>query len=700
MAMTTATFTNRLVRESSPYLRQHAHNPVDWFPWGPEALERARKLDRPIFLSIGYSACHWCHVMEHESFENPDIAQILNDNFVAIKVDREERPDLDQIYMTAVQMISGQGGWPMSVFLTPNLRPFTGGTYFPPEDRYGRPGFRRILLMLADSWKERRADIDRAAGEITEHLQGVSNIEGGQGELSPDLIQGAANYLGRAFDATYGGFGKAPKFLHTMDLRLLLRVAKRFGDEDALQMVRHTLEQMAMGGIYDHLGGGFARYSTDDRWLVPHFEKMLYDNALLPVVYLETWQSTREDYFREVAEETLDWVQREMTSLQGPFYSTLDADSEGVEGKFYVWTREEVGHVLGPTDAELFSSCYGVRPEGNWEDPHHPGGGPKNILHRTKSYAQLAQTHGLGETRLKEFLGECRQKLFKARRGRVRPGLDDKALTSWNGLMITAFATAAQVLDKQDYAATAERAAKFILARLRTPNGRLLRTWSPGGEAKLNGYLEDYAFLIEGLTALYEATFEARWIGDALGLADVMVDQFWDAEGGGFFYTGRDHERLIARNKDPHDNALPSGNAVATTALLRLSALTGRSDLQDRAETTLRLYGELMKSHPFAAGQMLLGLDFYLDPVQEFAVVGDPRSEETRRVLRVIHSGFRPNKVVALRPVGGTVREDLLGLLEGRLAIDGRTTTYLCENFTCREPLVGAEAVEGALKGA
>jgi uncharacterized protein YyaL (SSP411 family) len=698
--MTSPTFTNRLVRESSPYLRQHAHNPVDWFPWGPEALERARKLDRPIFLSIGYSACHWCHVMEHESFENADVAGILNDNFVSIKVDREERPDLDQIYMTAVQMISGQGGWPMSVFLTPDLRPFTGGTYFPPEDRYGRPGFRRILLMLADAWKTRRADIDRAAAEITEHLQGMNSLQGGAGELSAELLKGAAQHLGRAFDSTHGGFGKAPKFLHTMDLRLLLRVARRFGDADALHMVRRTLEQMAMGGIYDHTGGGFARYSTDDRWLVPHFEKMLYDNALLAVVYLETWQATGDDFFREIAEETLGWVQREMTAAEGPFYSTLDADSEGEEGKFYVWSREEIDRVLGPTDAELFSSCYGVRREGNWEDPHHPGGGPKNILHRTKSFAQLAQTHGLSEARLKTFLAECRQKLFAARGNRVRPGLDDKALTSWNGLMITAFATAAQVLDRKDYAETAERAAKFILSRMRTFDGRLLRTWSAGGEAKLNGYLEDYAFLIEGLTALYEATFEARWVGDALQLADVMVDQFWDAESGGFFYTGKDHEKLIARGKDPHDNALPSGNAVAATALLRLAKLSGRGDLHDRAETALRLYGELMRSHPFAAGQMLLALDFYLGPVQEFAVVGDPGGEETRRVLRAIHAGFRPNKVVALRPVGGAVREDLLGLLEGRTAIEGRTTTYLCENFTCREPLVGAEAVEAALKGA
>jgi uncharacterized protein YyaL (SSP411 family) len=700
--MTSPRFTNRLARESSPYLRQHAHNPVDWFPWGPEAIERARTLDRPIFLSVGYAACHWCHVMEHESFENEEIARVLNENFVSVKVDREERPDLDQIYMAAVQMIAQQGGWPMSVFLTPALRPFTGGTYFPPEDRYGRPGFRRILLMLADAWKKQRGDIETAAGEITGLLQKSGQIDAQPGELSAGLLGGAAEYLGKAFDRTHGGFGRAPKFLHTMDLRLLLRVWKRgLGDPaEALHMARHTLDRMAMGGIYDHLGGGFARYSTDERWFAPHFEKMLYDNALLAVAYTEAYQATGEASYRQVVEETLGWVLREMTAAEGPFSSTLDADSEGEEGKFYVWSQDEIGRVLGQADAGLFCACYNVQPGGNWEDPHHPGGKPKNILHRTRGLDELAAAHGLGAGRLGAFLAECRQRLLAARTERVRPGLDDKVLTSWNGLMIAALATAAQALDRPDYAAAAARAADFILRRMRSADGRLLRTWSPGGEAKLNAYLEDYAFLLEGLVCLYEATFEARWVGDALQLADVMVEQFWDAQGGGFFYTGRDHEELIARGKDPHDNATPSGNAVAVTALLRLVKLTGRGDLQDRAETTLRLYGGLLRSHPFAASQMLLALDFYLGPVREFAVVGDPESEETRRVVRAVREGFRPNKVVALRPVRGAVREDLLGLLEGRVAVGGRTTTYVCENFSCRAPLVGAEAVEEALKEA
>jgi uncharacterized protein YyaL (SSP411 family) len=681
-------FTNRLANESSPYLRQHAHNPVDWFPWGDEAIWRAQHFDRPIFLSVGYSACHWCHVMEHESFENEEIARILNDNFVSIKVDREERPDLDQIYMHAVQMISGQGGWPMTVFLTPDLRPFTGGTYFPPEDRYGRPGFKRILLMLAQAWKEKRGDIDQAAADVTQHLQGMGALPGAVGPLNADLLRGAKDTLARAYEPRHGGFGKAPKFLHTMDIRLLLRLAKRFDDEQALHMARHTLEQMAMGGIYDHLGGGFARYSTDDRWLVPHFEKMLYDNALLVVAYLEGYQATGEPLYRHVVEETLGWVGREMTRPDGPFFSTLDADSEGVEGKFYVWTQEEIEATLGD-DAPLLVACYGVRPGGNWTDPHDPTT-PKNILHLEHSLADLSSRYRKDEDDLRATLSACREKLLLAREKRVHPGLDDKTLTAWNGLMITAFATAAAVLDRPEYAETASRAADFILAKMRTPDGRLLRTCSPTSEAKLNGYLEDYAFLLEGLVSLYEATFDPRRLDEAREIAGVMLEQFWDDEAGGFFYTGNDHEALIARGKDPHDNATPSANSVAVTALLRLVKLTGDAGLQTRAETTLGLYAELMEARPFATGQMLLALDYHLGPVQEFAVVGDIRGEGTRRVLRAIQKGFRPNKAVA----AGT--GDRVPLLAGKAA-KGGVTTYLCEDFACQEPLVGPEALESAL---
>jgi uncharacterized protein YyaL (SSP411 family) len=683
-------FTNRLARETSPYLRQHAHNPVDWYPWGPEALERARRLNRPIFLSVGYSACHWCHVMEHESFENNEIAQLLNEHFVSIKVDREERPDLDQIYMASVQLLTGQGGWPMSVFLTPDLRPFTGGTYFPPDDRYGRPGFKKVLRTLAEWWQTRRGEIDAVAVQLTEHLQAVGRLEAGEGELNPDLLRHAAGGLARAFDPVYGGFGQAPKFPHPMDLRMLLRVWRRFGDEQALHMVRTTLDHMAMGGIYDHLGGGFARYSTDARWLVPHFEKMLYDNALLAVCYLEAYQATGDGFYARVVQETLGWVRREMTSPEGPFYSTLDADSEGQEGKFYVWSAREIEDVLGPEDATLFNAVYGIDPEGNWEHGH-------NILHRVKTLPQYARLYSISEADLATLLERCRPKLFEVRSGRVRPGLDDKALTSWNGLMIDAFARAAQVLDDPEYAAAAARAADFILTRMRGPDSRLLHTWSAGSEAKLNGYLEDYAYLLEGLVSLYQATFAPRWIEAAVDVAQVMMDQFWDPQEGAFFYTGRDHEALIARIKDPHDNATPSGNAMAVTALLRLAELTGRADLREKAETTLRLYRGLLGSNPLAAGQMLIAFDFHLGPVQEIAIVGDPQAEDTRRVLQAIHRGFRPASVVALKSPGDSSADAVLPLLAGKTA-QGAVTTYLCQDFTCQAPLVGAEAAEAALR--
>jgi uncharacterized protein YyaL (SSP411 family) len=690
----TTTFTNRLNHESSPYLRQHAHNPVDWYPWSAEALERARQLDRPIFLSIGYSACHWCHVMEHESFENEEIAKILNDNFISIKVDREERPDLDQIYMASVQMLTGSGGWPMSVFLTPDLKPFTGGTYFPPDDRYGRPGFKRLLLHIAEVWQTRRAEVEEAASQITGHLRDFGQLETEEGQLDASLLRQALAGLERAFDTRHGGFGQAPKFPHPMDLRLLLRCWKRFDDPQALEMARVTLDHMARGGIYDHLGGGFARYSTDERWLVPHFEKMLYDNALLVPCYVETYQATGEVFYREIAEETLNWVLREMTSPDGPFYSTLDADSEGEEGKFYVWTAAEVEQILGKDEADLFCSVYGIEADGNWEHGN-------NILHRAKTFAQSARLHGLSEADLRARLDADRRKLFEVRSRRVWPGRDDKALTSWNGLMIGALAQAAQVLDRRDYADAAARAADFLLTQMRGKDGRLLRTWSAGHEPKLNGYLEDYSFLLDGLISLYETTFAPRWIEAALDLAEVMIDQFWDAAGGGFFYTGRDHESLIARGKDPHDNAIPSGNSMAVTALLRVVKLTGRMDLQEKAETTLRLYRGLLGAHPLAAGQMLLALDFHLGPVQEIAIVGDAAAEDTRRVLRLLAGSYQPHRVMALKDTASPQRqqgiEEPLPLLAGKTS-QGPVTVYVCQNFTCQAPLVGVEAIEAALK--
>ncbi len=688
--MSESPFTNRLLHETSPYLRQHAHNPVDWHPWGDEALRKAKALDRPIFLSIGYSACHWCHVMEHESFEDPAIGTLLNDHFISIKVDREERPDLDQIYMTAVQLLTRHGGWPMSVFLTPALKPFFGGTYFPPEDRHGLPSFRRLVEHLAKAWQTQRQVIDEQAGELTEHIQTAMRLESGAGQLDENVLRQAGHKLARNFDSTYGGFGGAPKFPHPMEIRLLLRLWQRLGDDGYLDMARTTLDHMARGGMYDQLGGGFHRYSTDERWLVPHFEKMLYDNALLALTYLEAHQATGELFYRQVVDETLGYVQREMTRDDGPFFSTQDADSEGVEGKFFVWTLDEVERFLGKEEADLFGAVYDVTAEGNWEE--------HNILHRTRSDEQHSKMLGVPRDELHRRLRESREKLFVIRSRRVWPARDEKILTAWNGLMIAAFAQAGQVLDNPKYIAAAEKAAAWILDNMRTPDGRLLRTTFAGSTPKLNGYLEDYAYLIDALVSLYEATFEPRWLAAALDLARVMNEQFWDQAEGGFFYTGKDHEQLIARTKDPHDNATPSGNAMAVTALLRLAKLTGRADLQDMADRTLTLFGALMRGAPMAAGQMLIALDFELGPVREFAVVGDPVNAETKQVLRLIRQAFRPHKVVCGKR-GVVTQEDvekMVPLLANRSA-QGVVTTYICENQTCQAPLVGARALEAVL---
>jgi uncharacterized protein len=674
---------NQLVHETSPYLRQHAHNPVDWYPWSEEALQRARDLKRPIFLSIGYSACHWCHVMEHESFEDPEVARLLNEHFVSIKVDREERPDLDQIYMTAVQMLTGQGGWPMSMFLTPELKPFFGGTYFPPVNSHGRPSFKRVLEALIDAWQNKRGELDQQAEEVTAGLRQHMQLEAGTGELSPHLLQNAGNVLRRAFDRQYGGFGQAPKFPHPMDLRLLLRVWKRFGDDGALDMVRKSLDQMARGGIYDHLGGGFARYSTDARWLVPHFEKMLYDNALLTLAYLEAYQATGVPFYRTVVEETLAYVQREMTGPDGAFYSTQDADSEGVEGKFYVWSRAEIESVLGPDEARLFCDVYDVTEAGNW-DGH-------NILHRTRTDDQEARLLKIPEDELRRRLRVGKEKLFETRSRRIWPARDEKILTAWNALMIAAFAKAAQVLEEPAYARAARRAADYLLTRMLTPEGRLYRTTFAGAAPKLNGYLEDYAYLIDALVSLYEATFEPAWITAANRLAGVMLEQFWDEKEHGFFYTGHDHEQLIARGKDPHDNATPSGNAMAVTALLRLVALTGAAVARQRAEETLALFRGIMAETPTAAAQMLIALDFYLGPTREVVVIG--AAAECQEALRLLRGPFRPHQVVAWKAPD---EQTALPLLADRTA-RGAVTTYICENFVCQAPLVGVPALAEAL---
>ena len=696
---------NHLAHETSPYLLQHAGNPVDWHPWGAEALERAKSEERPIFLSIGYSACHWCHVMEHESFEDERIAHLLNENFVSIKVDREERPDLDQIYMSAVQVIAGRGGWPMSVFLTPDLQPFFGGTYWPPTARTGMPGFDQILAAVIDAWQNRREQTVAQARQLTEQLAAAAP-GGSGGKLSAEPLRAAEAALERTFDHRHGGFGGAPKFPHPMDLRVLLRRGKRGADLQSdsyrgahLQsasrqvdnlphaMVAKTLDHMAAGGIYDHLAGGFHRYSVDERWLVPHFEKMLYDNALLAACYVEAFQATGNADYEAVARETLDYILRDMTDPQGGFYSTQDADTEGEEGKTYVWSPEEVERVLGAADAKAFCYIYDVSPEGNFEG--------HNILNRPKTWEQCGKILGRDEAELRAAMSRCREALLQVRNQRPQPGLDDKVLASWNALAIDALALAAGAFDEPRYLAAAARAAEFIRDHLRRDDGRLLHGWRQG-QARHDAYLDDYAYLANALVTLYEAGGDERWIDEAMRLAETMLARFADREHGGFFFTADDHETLIVRHKDAQDASVPSGNAMAATALLRLGKLTGRADFLDAAERTLAAFVELMERYPTAAGQMLLALDFRLGPAPEIVVLGGDSDEEAAAAsaaLVDVRRRFLPNKVLAgrVRP-RDYASPHLAELFAGKTPLRPGPTVYVCESFACQAPVHGAAA--------
>ena len=670
---------NRLASETSLYLRQHATNPVDWFPWGPEALARARAEGKPIFLSVGYSACHWCHVMEHESFEDQATADVLNRHFVCVKVDREERPDLDQLYMTAHQLLTREGGgWPLSVFLTPDRTPFYAGTYFPPDERYApqRPSFKRLLLAIADAWGKKREELEGLGSQVAGALAGMQEGGASDSELSPGLLDHAATALKRIADRTHGGFGGAPKFPHPLELRVLLRAAAR-GDADALAVATLGLEKMARGGLYDQVGGGFARYSVDARWLVPHFEKMLYDNALLPPAYVEAWQLTGDDFFKQIACETLDWVLTEMTAPGGGFYSTLDADSEGHEGKFYVWDDAGLGEVLGG-DADFARAVYGVTPGGNFEG--------QSILFRSRPDADDARTQRLTLDDFRERLTRVKATLYAHRAKRVWPGRDEKILTAWNALMVSALAQAGAAFGEPKYVAAATRAADFLLTHHRTAGGRLFRTSGGGQPAKLNGYLEDYAYLCDALVTLYEATFEPRWLAAAGEVADTLVKHFADPAGGGFFFTADDHEQLLARAKDLHDGAVPAGNAVAATAFLRLAALTGRADLREQAVGVLRAYRDTVAEQPAAAGQMLVALELHLSGIEEVAVVGPADHPETVAMLAAARRAFRPNRVLAHG-------DPTVPLLAGKGMRDGRPTVYVCRDFACREPLTGEAAL-------
>jgi len=677
---------NRLIRETSPYLRQHAHNPVDWYPWGEEAFRRAQEEDRPILLSIGYSSCHWCHVMERECFEDPDIARLMNENFVCVKVDREERPDVDAVYMQAVQAMTGSGGWPLTVFLTPQGEPFFGGTYFPPQDRHGLPGFPRVLMAIAQAYREEREQVVRQAQQLTSHLQRLAALRSPPEPLTSDLLREAYQGVQSQFDPQYGGFGPAPKFPQPLVWEFVLRYHARTGDPQALAMIERTLQAMARGGIRDHLGGGFHRYATDRHWLVPHFEKMLYDNALLARLYLHAYQATASLDYRQVAEEVIGYLLAEMRLPEGAFASAQDADSEGVEGKYYVWTWQEAMDALGPELGRAFCLVYGLTPEGNWEG--------KNVLHLATPLPEAARQLGSDGATLEALLAQARQRLLALRRQRVPPQRDDKVLLSWNGLALAALAEAACVLGRDDWRRAAQECARFLLQELQR-DGRLLHTWKDG-QAKVPAYLDDYACLLTGLLALHEATFEPRWLEEALRLARQMVDLFWDNRQEAFYDTAPDHERLVVRPRDLLDNAYPCGSSEAARALLLLATISGDHALADVASRALRGVRELMARAPLGTGNWLCALDFYLSTPKEVALVGDPAAEDTRRLQEALYGRFLPNKVVVGLPPAAPPPPGI-PLLEGKVALGGRATAYVCQNFACRQPTSEAEALAAQL---
>ena len=672
---------NRLANETSPYLLQHANNPVDWYPWGDDALAKALAEDKPILLSVGYSACHWCHVMERESFENPTIAAQMNAEFVSVKVDREERPDIDSIYMTAVQAMTGHGGWPMTVFLMPDGKPFYGGTYFPPEERGGMPSFPRVLEAISDAYRNNRSDIMQNTEHLLERMRQMAAV-GQQGfePLTDEVMRLAMRKAASDFDDRHGGFGLQPKFPQPMTYEFLLRHYLRTEDADALHMVELTLQRMAMAGIYDQIGGGFHRYSTDNFWLVPHFEKMLYDNALLVRLYLHAYQITGNPLYRRIVEETLEYIRREMTSPEGGFYSAQDADSEGVEGKFFIWLPQEIEDALGEEDGDIICRYYGVTPHGNFEG--------RNILRVAMDAANLARDEGLSASEFGELLTQSRDKLLEVRNRRIAQGLDDKILTSWNGLTLAAFAEAAAALGRDDYADIAERSSEFLLTNL-LHNGRLLRTYKDG-TAKLNGYLEDYAFLIDGLLALHEVNFSREILDAAITLGNDMIELFWDTASGQFFDTGHDHEQLVVRPKDLTDNAIPCGSSMAVSVLLRLAVITGDGDMERRASEALRSVRQLMMTFPTAAGTWLGALDFYLSRPKEVAIIGDRDDAATGSLLAEVYRHYVPNRVLLCASEG----DDGAGLplLAERRKIDGKATAYVCENYVCQLPVNDPQA--------
>ena len=672
---------NRLSRETSPYLLQHAHNPVDWHPWGTEAFDKARREDKPVLLSVGYSACHWCHVMAHESFEDPDTAALMNRAFVNIKLDREERPDVDAIYMSAVQAMTGQGGWPLTVVMTPDGKPFFGGTYFPPEDRYGRPSFKRVILSLEALWRNRREEALEPAEQMTQYLRQLASLPDTAAGLSQAVLDEALDTLAKSFDASYGGFGGAPKFPPHSVLRLLLRKGGK-----AREMALYTLEQMALGGLYDQLGGGFARYSVDERWLVPHFEKMLYDNAQLIQRYSEAFALTGQPRYKQVVEETVEWARRELLDPSGGFYSALDADSEGEEGKFYLWDEAELDALVG-ADAKLAKAYHGVSALGNFEG--------RNILYLSHDKEAVAERFGLSLAELDAKLTRIKQTLFEAREGRVRPGLDNKILSSWNGLMLAALSDAGRIFKRQDYLDLAVANAEFIRREL-YQEGRLRHAFT-SGQAKIAGLLEDYAYYGLGLLTLYRATFDGQWLRLAFELAETIISHFHDDERSGFFSTADDAEPLIIRPKNYFDAPNPSENAAAAELLLRLARYTGNAEWERLATTAVKPLLDVLRRQPSGFGALLCVVQDWLEPPREIAILGGRRDHDTQALLAVLDAQPLPHVAVALVEDSSDPLVARLPFLQGRDRVDGKATAYVCEAGSCRLPVTTPEALKAQL---
>jgi uncharacterized protein YyaL (SSP411 family) len=691
---------NRLIHEKSPYLLQHARNPVDWYPWGAEAFERAAADDKPIFLSIGYSTCHWCHVMEHESFEDEEVASLMNASFVCIKVDREERPDLDQVYMTVTQQLTGSGGWPMTVVLAPDKRPFFAGTYFPKSGRSGRPGMMELVPALADAWKNRREDVMKSAEQITSEL---ARATGGAPGTKPTAATLDLCYeqLAARYDPQLGGFGRAPKFPTPHNLRFLLRYHARSGEEQALDMVESTLSQMRKGGIWDHVGFGFHRYSTDREWLLPHFEKMLYDQALIAMACIEAAQATGKREYERTAREIFTYVLRDMTSPEGAFYSAEDADSEGEEGLFYLWTPEELVQALGPEDGELAIRVYGVEKGGNFTDQASGQKTGESILHLSEDLAEIAAREKLEPAILEARLESIRSRLFAVREEREHPLKDDKVLTEWNALMISALARAASAFGDEGYARAASRAADFMLAKLRDEKGRLYKRYR-AGEASLAGVLDDYAYTVAALIDLYEAAFDERYLAAAVELDEAMRSHFWDERRGGLFLAPDDGEALIVRSKECYDGALPSGNSVAAMNFLRLARLTGAEELSERADAIFGAFGGDVTRAPSSTTELMLALDFATGPSHEIVLVGERGAADTRALEAKLREVFLPNKVVLFRPA--SEKEPAIARLapfvSEQEALEGRATAYVCRDFACEAPTNDPERLLASLREA